>query len=478
MKRWICCLIVACFVLGLLAGCAKSAEKTEEVTTTEETTIVEETIDIEEEEKRMIPPDAIFTTYTQSDGQTFEGWYAFNENGEIYGTVSADDVLMEQGLRLDLFLCLGDHGKLGFARESESSGLEGTNMYENYLIQMTEGRAKKQYLYESDGKTVVDTFSYSEGVTDGSDGLGTQMINPITIPRTSLKEPYGIFEMKQMAEDLHLELDLIMTDPWMCVLGGTGLMRQSELGQEFESREAFEAWLSTQKGNEYIKVYNSFDDSVRDLLRLGKNEPSDINWHETAMQTWKREQIIEVQYLSDDAAVGEKEKTGYIHPHGIDDSIETAEDFYAWVENQTTDTWVKIYDEDGWTIIDAYHILPDNAITWTVEENGVEKVGWYAVNKSGLYYGNAYADTYLKEQGIHASGLDLEQIIGKHMRGGYRLVSEAVPADQRFVVRNSNKVETTTTEQWDGHASISIQLNDVMILITDCEYDHVVDWVE
>ncbi|MBQ9563873.1 MAG: hypothetical protein IJU99_10520 [Lachnospiraceae bacterium] len=400
----------------LLCACARETGPDPAVTVTSSEEVSSDTEQTETESSECpyeIPADAIRTSYRTPEGQLLEGWYAYNAGGEIYGW-NCEEALREKGLKLDLVPALGTDGHYGFIRPGESPGEDLPNLYEVFNYMMRQGGPQKQNVYLSDGVTVID--SYQSGTDPEAEGINYGF----RYETTPEGEPYGTFEMTENVREDGKQLDLILSHPWPGVLGKCGLIRQSELGQTFETREAFEQWLNQQSGERCVKIYDRDDGrTVIDLLQLRPVKEMEQKSSKGEDHPLK---YIPITYKSDDAMPAEAEKTGYLSNLDFPAEVEDEASFRRWLDQQSGDLWIPIYDGKSTEIVDVYHVLPDDAVVWREKpegDSGDEKIGWYAVNEKGEYYGNAPADQYLQKEGIHSDGLDLMAALGDHGIGGY-----------------------------------------------------------
>ena len=423
----------------------------------------------------QLPADAVKVSYRQPDGMQIEGWYAVNEKGETYGTSLIEEELANRGTTLDLVLAVGDKGVYGFLRTSEEPGAEDVNRYESFIYMMTQHLPKTINLYASDGVTVVDTFTTQPGNVTYDEGKTFESLQPFRYATLGPEfggdnEPYGTFEMAENVEADGKKLDLILSCPWKTVLGRSGLIRQSELGCDCHSREEFEAWLETQPGDRYVKVYNELNlNEVIDFFRVGPAESYDRK-HFTEESYQQENRVVEVTYQSDDAATFVEAQTGFIKPYELDETIENEADFQAWAEKQTKDVWVRIYDADGVNVIDYCHILPDDAVVWTEKTEYTDEKGetseegavmWYAVNEEGLYYGNCAGSEEAAAHGLPADkiNLDLVAAVGDHGIGGYM---------------DTHEDHFETEEEFQEY--LAHQYDEKYRFIYDCSGKTAVDW--
>ena len=232
----------------------------------------------------LLPEDAIITSYRQESEHIAEGWYAYNERGETYGSMSAAPALEAEGKELDLYITKNEEGAVGFIRLAEKSGVDLNNRYDAFNYKRTQNVIRVVNLYECDGKTVIGSYTLGEGEISyetfqeaGQEGEASHEtigfgMSIFRYGRTTVtREPYGTFEMADDVEAEGKKLDLILTSLWKTEGGKEGLFRQSDLGCDCHSLQEFEAWVAALKEPITVNVYDEMNpEIVVDQITFGK----------------------------------------------------------------------------------------------------------------------------------------------------------------------------------------------------------------
>lgn len=91
--------------------------------------------------------------------------YHVNDNNEVYGS---EYFLQRFGIKPDLIETIGDNGIIGYVRAEDLDSYKPSNLEEALEYMNNLSDEQKVFVYESDGKTIIDTFTICDAIVEYS----------------------------------------------------------------------------------------------------------------------------------------------------------------------------------------------------------------------------------------------------------------------------------------------------------------------